>query len=204
VGRARHPTRRDPWDRCFLAPCQGLTLTRELQPNGLHPFEIRTERTNSLECVFGPRFPDRGMIARIRRRTPAKSWGDLGARSSPAPGARATRRSARAAPRGPALLMRSGPPSTRGGRPGGIPLIRSRAPIHRPTGREGYFRGVALPPSTRPARGPDAGPRRIRYGSPWPGRRGAHRPRLEGRTLPGLGKGSVAGGSASAKSGADK
>jgi hypothetical protein len=27
----------DPSGRCFLAAFQGLTITQELQPNGLHP-----------------------------------------------------------------------------------------------------------------------------------------------------------------------
>ncbi|HMB08566.1 MAG TPA: hypothetical protein VKP69_33150, partial [Isosphaeraceae bacterium] len=29
----------DPSDSCFLAPFQGLTITRVLQPNGLHPID---------------------------------------------------------------------------------------------------------------------------------------------------------------------
>jgi hypothetical protein len=40
--RARHRTSLDPSDLYVLAPFQGLTITRELQPNGLHPFHIST------------------------------------------------------------------------------------------------------------------------------------------------------------------
>src|SRR5271165_5783044 len=35
--RARHRTSLDPSDLYVLAPFQGLTITRKLQPNGLHP-----------------------------------------------------------------------------------------------------------------------------------------------------------------------
>ncbi len=38
-GRARHRKRHDPSDRCFPTPFQGLTIKRELQPNGSHPGE---------------------------------------------------------------------------------------------------------------------------------------------------------------------
>jgi hypothetical protein len=37
---ARRRARDDPSILCFLTPLQGFTLTRELQPNGLHPPEI--------------------------------------------------------------------------------------------------------------------------------------------------------------------
>jgi hypothetical protein len=36
---ARRRARDDPSILCFLTPLQGFTLTRELQPNGLHPLE---------------------------------------------------------------------------------------------------------------------------------------------------------------------
>src|SRR5208283_671151 len=39
--RARHRTSLDPLDLYVLAPFQGLTITRELQPNGLHPFRFQ-------------------------------------------------------------------------------------------------------------------------------------------------------------------
>ena len=39
--RARHRTSLDPLDLYVLAPFQGLTITRELQPNGLHPYEFK-------------------------------------------------------------------------------------------------------------------------------------------------------------------
>jgi hypothetical protein len=40
---ARRRARDDPSILCFLTPLQGFTLTRELQPNGLHPAEIGRE-----------------------------------------------------------------------------------------------------------------------------------------------------------------
>src|SRR5512135_3607868 len=36
--RTHQRTRPDPWGKCFPSRSQGLTFTRELQPNGLHPF----------------------------------------------------------------------------------------------------------------------------------------------------------------------
>src|SRR4051794_20201048 len=39
--RAHQQTRPDPGARCFPPRFQGLTITRELQPNGLHPAESR-------------------------------------------------------------------------------------------------------------------------------------------------------------------
>src|SRR5512135_3381124 len=35
--RTHQRTRPDPWGKCFPSRSQGLTFTRELQPNGLHP-----------------------------------------------------------------------------------------------------------------------------------------------------------------------
>ena len=42
--RAHHRTRLDPSDLYVLAPFQGLTITRELQPNGLHPNQLTEDR----------------------------------------------------------------------------------------------------------------------------------------------------------------
>jgi hypothetical protein len=39
--RGRRRARDDLSGLCFLTPLQGLTLTRGLQPNGLHPIELR-------------------------------------------------------------------------------------------------------------------------------------------------------------------
>src|SRR5512142_1869042 len=37
--RTHQRTRPDPWGKCFPSRSQGLTFTRELQPNGLHPLD---------------------------------------------------------------------------------------------------------------------------------------------------------------------
>src|SRR5512135_544594 len=39
--RTHQRTRPDPWGKCFPSRSQGLTFTRELQPNGLHPWEFK-------------------------------------------------------------------------------------------------------------------------------------------------------------------
>src|SRR5271165_6817640 len=44
--RARHRTSLDPSDLYVLAPFQGLTITRKLQPNGLHPFRGNAHQTD--------------------------------------------------------------------------------------------------------------------------------------------------------------
>src|SRR5512135_2258403 len=38
--RTHQRTRPDPWGKCFPSRSQGLTFTRELQPNGLHPNDL--------------------------------------------------------------------------------------------------------------------------------------------------------------------
>ena len=38
--QAHRPTMLEPSGRCFSAVFQGLAVTRELQPNGLHPFHV--------------------------------------------------------------------------------------------------------------------------------------------------------------------
>ena len=55
--RARHRTSLDPSDLYVLAPFQGLTITRELQPNGLHPIEsaydfVLTQETKINSATF--------------------------------------------------------------------------------------------------------------------------------------------------------
>ena len=48
-GRARHQRKPDPSDRCFPAAFQGLTITRELQPNGLHPSNFQGHTTTQFK-----------------------------------------------------------------------------------------------------------------------------------------------------------
>jgi hypothetical protein len=69
---ARRRARDDPSILCFLTPLQGFTLTRELQPNGLHPLEI--ELANA--CVVrltGAVDPE---LLRIAIRSAARLGGD--------------------------------------------------------------------------------------------------------------------------------
>ena len=50
--RAPSPDDARPSDSCFLSPFQGLTSTRELQPNGLHPIENVALGEASAEVPF--------------------------------------------------------------------------------------------------------------------------------------------------------
>src|SRR5271166_4205101 len=52
--RARHRTSLDPSDLYVLAPFQGLTITRKLQPNGLHPFDSAASVRRPLGSALGP------------------------------------------------------------------------------------------------------------------------------------------------------
>src|SRR6266508_412091 len=47
--RTHQRTRPDPWGKCFPSRSQGLTFTRELQPNGLHPLKIAA--ADKILCV---------------------------------------------------------------------------------------------------------------------------------------------------------
>jgi Domain of unknown function (DUF4263) len=51
--RARHRTSLDPSDLYVLAPFQGLTITRELQPNGLHPTEFDLFGDHTADIAIG-------------------------------------------------------------------------------------------------------------------------------------------------------
>ena len=52
--QARHQTRPDPSGKSFPAPFQGLAITREVQPNGLHPFEYIAQQVRAFQAEGQP------------------------------------------------------------------------------------------------------------------------------------------------------
>src|SRR5512142_2768295 len=57
--RTHQRTRPDPWGKCFPSRSQGLTFTRELQPNGLHPIPVHQPA--------GPGVPEAGAARSVGR-----------------------------------------------------------------------------------------------------------------------------------------